>query len=374
MRNSLALKISRIHLVYLVSLFLMSVFSSVLRRAAFDIGSGATKLTVADVDTVSGTILKTYFSEERPCSFGTDWLKSSDNCLSELIQGKGIETLTVFKDICITHQTQQYSAIATEVFRKAKNGHIFLDKVSKLLDIPIQLVSQEIEAELGYATGIALYQNHWEQTIDSSDSTCIVWDSGGASFQFTAKNAVNNSLEFYVGAFGSGVVTRLLIESIRKQKLAEVQSPNPVSIADCDALVSHLLTILPTPVPFWLHNKNVVAIGGPNSIFQLAKDMLTILSASSEAVAGKILAKNTNQIIIHFFTADQVQQLIQYCGDKSDEELLPFLDFPFADPVSLVVPKLCLLYAVMKHLDINRTYPVVSIGSCAGLLISNKYW
>lgn len=341
----------------------MSTFSTVLRRAAFDIGSGATKLTVADVDTLSGTILKIYFSEERPCSFGTDWLKSPNNCISESIQAKGIETLKTFKEICAIHKVDQYSAIATEVFRKATNGKIFLDIVTEKLNIPVQLVSQEIEAELGYATGIALL-NPEIRTVN--DHKAIVWDSGGASFQFTTRN--DNSLEFYIGAFGSGVVNRLLIETIRNQKLMNVSSPNPVSFTDCEALVSHLLQTLPTPIPTWLYGKNVIAIGGPNSIFQLAKDMLTSLSFTNPA------RTSSSQDSILSFRAGDIHQLIRYCAEKTDQELLPFLNFPFADPVSLVVPKLCLLYAVICHLNIEETCPVVSIGSCAGLLISNKYW
>jgi hypothetical protein len=38
------------------------------------------------------------------------------------------------------------------------------------------------------------------------------------------------------------------------------------------------------------------------------------------------------------------------------------------------VPKLCLMYAVMKKLCIREVHCQKAMGSCAGLLVSPKYW
>jgi hypothetical protein len=50
-------------------LLCVMIHANIQRRGAFDIGSGATKLQVSDVS-ASGKIIKTWFGEERPCSFG----------------------------------------------------------------------------------------------------------------------------------------------------------------------------------------------------------------------------------------------------------------------------------------------------------------
>ena len=54
------------------------------RRAAFDIGSGATKLMIADVDVESGTIGTVVHSAERTVKYALDWKKHGT--LSEDVQ------------------------------------------------------------------------------------------------------------------------------------------------------------------------------------------------------------------------------------------------------------------------------------------------
>ena len=74
----------------------------------------------------------------------------------------------------------------------------------------MQVLSQQQEAELGYATAVAL----------SELSEVIAWDSGGgewgqravenvagASFQITTRR---EGLESYLGPLGTGVVTSIL--------------------------------------------------------------------------------------------------------------------------------------------------------------------
>merc|ERR1711988_590878 len=51
------------------------------RRAAFDIGSAATKLLVAEVDPDAGTIRKVLFGQEIPVAFSVAWKSSPDGSL-----------------------------------------------------------------------------------------------------------------------------------------------------------------------------------------------------------------------------------------------------------------------------------------------------
>ena len=62
-------------------------------------------------------------------------------------------------------------AIATEVFCKARNGAAYLARVRKELALAVEVLSQQEEAEVGYATGVAL----------SDVEEVICWDSGGGS-------------------------------------------------------------------------------------------------------------------------------------------------------------------------------------------------
>jgi hypothetical protein len=354
------------------NIFTMS--KQIIRRGAFDIGSGATKLQVSDVDVAAGTINQTYFGQERPVPFGADWLKSSDGCLSAEMQNRGINTLKDLLAIGEQHGVEAYSAIATEVFRKASNGAEFLDRVRDL-GVKVTIVSQELEAELGYATALAV-------SGSSPSAGCIAWDSGGASFQITTRphpeDRKSHEMLMYMGALGSGIATAELVEGLRGFKLADVSTPNPVSLSEADALVESLKRKL-TDVPQWLQGANeVIAIGGPNSIFRLACDVLTVLKMDTMDSSVKVLCGSGGESdpnYVHSFTADDVRRAVEECVDKSDEYLQRrFIDFEHADPPTIIVPKLCLLYAVMSHTGIRRVRAMSAIGSCGGLLITESQW
>jgi len=373
------------------------------RRAAFDIGSGATKLLVADIrrSQKNTVIIKIIFGQERPCAFGADWLKSSDGNLSLAIQKKGIKISSELMSIAQELGASSFCAIATEVFRKSNNGESFLNELSTELSIPIHIVAQELEAELGYSTGVAL-----RSAFDNESETkgYIVWDSGGASFQITYRadnnpgdfNNINmncenisrdssifsSPLQFYVGAYGSGVAMKLLVESIQKRKLEDVPTPNPVPPEDAAALISTIHRSLPVEVPDWLRNATVVtAIGGPNSVFYLATRLVSSLRAQSEKEQMIHSDKNDSDMegsdaypIITSFTLADIEAAVSHVVGRDDQFLQRYLSHSHADPPSLIIPKLALLNAVLLHTGIRQVQFVEAIGSCAGVLITEKLW
>ena len=86
---------------------------SIIRRASFDIGSGSTKMQVADIK--SNRIIKTYFGQERPVGFGFDLMASKDGNLSEEIQSIGIKTFNELKSIAIELGATTFVAVATGI-------------------------------------------------------------------------------------------------------------------------------------------------------------------------------------------------------------------------------------------------------------------
>ena len=60
-----------------------------------------------------------------------------------------------FKKIAIELGATQFAGVATEVFRKAKNGSDYLNKV-RAEGISMTLVTQELEGELGFNSVYAL--------------------------------------------------------------------------------------------------------------------------------------------------------------------------------------------------------------------------
>lgn len=152
------------------------------RRAAFDIGSGSTKIQCSDCEVVSDLecthsvryrIVHTLYGIEKPVQFGADLMRSAHGALSEDITDSGFKVFCELKQEADRLGATQFSAIATEVFRRAANGQAYLDRI-RSLGVSVSILSQELEAELGYqSVQCELREN---ETAEAAD---CVWDSGG---------------------------------------------------------------------------------------------------------------------------------------------------------------------------------------------------
>lgn len=109
------------------------------RRVAFDIGSGATKCLIADVDVQSSRIISVIHGEEVPVPFAFEYKRSRDGTLSEEVQAVGISVLNKFCRKATELGVTQSAAIATEVFRKAANGQAFIERVRAELGLSVQV-------------------------------------------------------------------------------------------------------------------------------------------------------------------------------------------------------------------------------------------
>jgi exopolyphosphatase / guanosine-5'-triphosphate,3'-diphosphate pyrophosphatase len=182
-----------------------------LRRAAIDIGSGATKVLVADYSAQG--LERILHGEEVPVMFGWDFVQSGEaKALSEEVQKKGLETLAMLKAKAEGMGAHDFSGIATEVFRKAKNGEAYLERVREM-GIPVVLVSQDLEAELGYKTAVAMASilQHGPPVGIAEARAPIVYDSGGASFQITTEETGEGPLIAYTGRLGTSVSVGILV-------------------------------------------------------------------------------------------------------------------------------------------------------------------
>ena len=306
---------------------------------------------MAEVDVRLGKITAELFGQERPVPFGSDCLAHGDGLLSEEIMSQGLETLRDFMGIANDLGCTSFSAVATEVFRKAKNGDEYLRRVRRELQIPVQVVTQEIEGQLGYKSAVA-YSRQEGGAVYS-------WDSGGASFQIVSADA-QGDLRYFMAPLGTSVTTALLVQEVRQQNLVEGrQHINPVSTTEVQKLLALLRSRLDA-VPSWLgpgdrETSVLHAIGGVNSIFNLC---CTVRGKGWEDV----------------LYAAEVDAALAQCVGKDNEELAVHLRHEHADPPSVVVTKLCLLKAVMDHLQWDQVQYHPCIGSCAGLLVSEEYW
>jgi len=320
----------------------MDASSDTVCRAAFDIGSGATKLLVANVSGMS--IASVLFGKEVPVPFAVDWKKSSDGTLSEEVQAQGLRVLQELVEVCEQHGVPPESrcAIATEVFRKAGNGQDYLSRVRSELGLNVEMVTQDDEARLGFLTAVALQDRPVEEVV--------CWDSGGASFQITSQGSDSTSMRSYVGTWGTGTVLATLVEAVQARCFASCQTPNPVTADEAARLVRQLCDSLGEP-PTWLQGSSVTAIGGPNSMF---------------CVASQALGQTA-------YTREEVQRALDEAVGCTDDDLAsrPYCQGELLEPPGFIVPKLCLLLAVIGHCSIASVQFCPATGSCPGLVVSN---
>eukprot|EP01134_Creolimax_fragrantissima_P001413 CFRG1413T1 len=315
-------------------------------RAAFDVGSGSTKLTVGQVDTLTGQLIKIFFSDERVVLLGKSFKHNGDH-ISPTVLDECRAALVEFKKIAVSHGTSQWAGVATAVFREQKNG-LFIEEINNKMGLNLRVVSQNEEAELGHSTGMAV------RDISASNVTplknTVVWDSGGASFQLASQLKSDGSLCTIEGNWGSSSSVHAMVSEIQKKDFHMTQSPNPVSLHDTLKTIDHIKSTL-SPPPSWFkvlqkEGVDVVAIGGDTSMFRLI-----------EMTTGNSV-----------FTPNSIMKAIEKLAGMSDDDLSIY-------PLPMeVLPKLALGYSVMTTLGIKEARHYRATGNTLGLLITRKFW
>lgn len=334
------------------------------RRLAIDIGSGNTKLMVADVDMERLCVVKVLITREVPVLYGIDSKRNSDGCLSEAVQQEGLKALQALLAEAAAFEPIKSTAVATEIFRRAPNGKDFARRISEELGILVSVIDQTQEALLGLRTAAALAPIPLDELV--------MWDCGGCSFQWVSHDPtrnMNSELNMLLGDLGDSVATALLVE-IQGCSLKEKKTPNPTTLEEAQELVKRLKERMPI-APNWLHgSRGVVAIGGRNSLCFLMADMLlsgTVLADGADSVADQ-----EGNPIACTITMGCVLAALEVVVEQSDETLYKQWCWRLnSDPPSMVVPKLCLILASMERFNLESIAWRRTVGSCSGILISD---
>ena len=375
--------------------------------AAIDVGSGMTKFVIAVVNRQINRkpYIEVVQQIEKPIPYGVDWKSSSDGYLSQNIQQQGLALFRIISDITNEWKAKNKSkyphihviGVGTEVFRKAKNGKDFLKLVESKTNLKIELISQEKEAYIGFRTGEAALM-----TLDSKvlkdefnykdDLKLAVYDSGGGSFQITWLN--QSSKEFNETNFEERLnkilkpngLAPTLKDLLTLQKKNPDESPNPVSLETAMELVNSLITkYIDVEDIKCLNNKTsdtlFLSIGGINSHVRLATDVIRCLEYE-ESINGQekdlentmdfVIGSKLKSTISHFsFTEESVTNALKRICFKKDSELELFSYYNDAEPVSYMVPKLCILLSVLKGYEISKIHWIMCCGSCYGLILDH---
>ena len=367
--------------------------------AAIDVGSGMTKFVIGMV-TGKGeeTTIDVKEQLERPIPYGVDWKRSSDGTLSQNIQESGLKLFNEIQE-CIdkwkvaTDNPTKYDvsviAVGTEVFRKAKNGECFLKKVYTNIGLKIDVISQESEARIGFLTGKAalmtMDRDILRKQLDyDSSRDLVVYDSGGGSYQMSWINKSAELSRLPMNEVQLNTILKpnglapTLYDLLVLQEKPTTATPNPVSEETAFKLVDLLIDKYVDDEDIRqlvkIENPTFLSIGGINSHVRLAADILIRLQAESHSKASEtesMLKSGTLSSPKFFsFTEESVRQALKRICDKKDEELERFAHYENAEPVTYMVPKLCILLAALRGYKLPCLHWVLSCGSCFGLMLN----
>ncbi len=304
------------------------------RRAALDIGSGQTKITIADVDTINNKIVCIHHQVVKFVFLRKDLAMSSQGVLSKNIQTDLIETLKEMQQASVAFNPIKWIATGTSVFRQARNTEEFLAETEKATGIKIQVITQTEEAEIGFYSALGVSCEERENIISL--------DIGSGSFQMSCW--INGKLHMYGSEIGSQASFDALF-SLRQQAFSIHHEVHPISHVEVLDIVKIIRSKLPKP-PKWLidNTRKIIAIGNGN-IFPIAwqnKEMLE-------------------------FTSNDLMQACLEVIEKQREDI-----WQFKDPGSAVI--LLIYYALMAHCGMDKIHYHVTNGGCEGLLTQERYW
>lgn len=198
-------------------------------HGALDIGSGSTKAIAASVDTCKKTIVKVLYEDQRKISFNEALEKSESGEIPQALVNDAKAIIEELVGALQKQKAQKITGIATSAFRVAKNGTQVAQTISEAIRVPIEVISQEKEAEFGFWSALAakgISPKELDQTI--------VWDIGGGSMQMFAVQ--KNRTKIFQGDLASVSFKNLIISRLQKKDPKTHPSPNPLNEYSAEAV------------------------------------------------------------------------------------------------------------------------------------------
>jgi len=228
-------------------------------RAAFDVGSGSTKMKVVEFNTCTQDVTKTLLEDQVKVDYRDSLEKNAAGEFSDAIQAEGLTALEKLKGAAKNQGAKKFTGIATAAFRQAKNADVFVKMIREKLGIPVRIISQADEALLGFQAA------RTKAKVTSQD--LVVWDIGGGSMQMVS---IDDSVKptVYYGNLASVSFKNQVITKVQKKDPAKVSSPNPLKKSHLKPAVALAEAEAKTSVPVAIQKKLteattlVIGIGG----------------------------------------------------------------------------------------------------------------
>lgn len=187
--------------------------------AAFDIGSGSTKLLVAQRNSCSQKISKVLLESSKPLGFAQNLSdNSAEMKFSPTMISQAHKAMRELMLEAADYEPEQIVGVATEAFRRAQNAPLLIKRWNSEYNVNFRIITQLEEAQLAY-------QGVTKELALGAPSLVVVWDIGGGSQQLSWMDA-----EQKFQTFESSVAAVTFKNQLTKR--LKRSSPNPLSPED----------------------------------------------------------------------------------------------------------------------------------------------
>ncbi len=310
--------------------------SFLITLAAFDIGSGAIRMQVADVDQQAGKIKKVHFAGHSQIDFARDLKMGQKDHFSQEIMDEAVALILELKSEAQAFKPAAYRGIATEAFRMSKNGDELIRRLFNDAGVSIKIASHEEEAVVGFYNAMSY--------SGLSSHELISWDSGAGSLQVTSHDGKSHAM--FLARLGRVPVQHYIVETLQNRDFSRHHSPNPIEEQHAHQAIDYIksqLTNIPEPLLKKLENPDirVLAIGAHSKLIPVNEE----------------------------YSLEDIETLLFTHLNKSDHELA-------IEDAQYAISDLILEYSVMSSLGIKKAYRLStkSAGNTSGLLIDHAFW
>lgn len=290
------LLLSVVPIVFCVS---VSAAPCLQNRAAIDIGSGSTKIAVAEVDTCQHQIRKMLYQQQLPVSYNDALMHAADNRLPDSIIRQGLGALKQEIKQASRFHPISIKGVATAVFRNAENGQQVIQLFNQQSSAHIRIISQQQEALLGFASARAALNQSGVQK-----DNILVWDIGGGSMQMTTWDEKNGHPHpvIYQGKLASVTLKDYIVSLLKHQPLRPDSSPNPIGNDAANALKFvefYASNDVDASLKRLIPHRKIIGIGGVHDYsirqqFGNKPDSYTLTQLST--LAGQQVMKRDNEL------------------------------------------------------------------------------
>ena len=308
-------------------------------RAAFDIGSGTTKMKVAKVDICKQIILDILLEKNIPVAYKQSLQNSKEKRFDPTIMASGLKAIQELKAFAEKFNPDSYHAVATSAYRTSINARELAKNILNATGIRIKTISQEIEAKIGFAAAATI--------ADKELKDVVVWDIGGGSMQITTYNA-HGEFVIYQGKHAAVTFKDSIITEIQKKSIQQTKTPNPLSLKHSHQAVQLAKSMAEEEVSVMLKEK-----------IQNGAQVLGIGGVHFHSLKKQIKSKSTT------YTKEQVEDALNKRAGMTDKEV-------GGKYASTEISNLALVTGFMKGLKIQRV-KTGRINLADGLLVAPDF-